>query len=332
MTNVSRWVPKAISNGIRDAVRDVENVVKSDPVQRATDFISTEAFERSRPSGDPAKLKGADRVAYGPLNAAPTLKRPVVMVPGFTMEANSFDRMANQLASNPANGPVAVYVAKDGKFHEGSATGKVMSASQLKGAKLFEVQYEEPFSGPSVKAPELVQAFAAVKAATGRGSVDVVTHSEGGTDLRLYMDDRKPGSGPKIGHVVMIGPASHGTEVGNLGAVVGGVVKHANVAASELAVGSKLNQKLLADWDGIRAQAKSGFSIIGITGAKTLDKGNGILPYAVVDGDGFMPARDLALPGADTVTLKGPRKGPLSHLWEVQYSGVINQTMATLAR
>jgi hypothetical protein len=324
MSNISRALPKiSLPNVIKD-------VIKSDPVQRATDFVSTAAFEKFRPQGDPATLTGANRVAYGPLDAAPTLKRPVVMVPGFTMEANSFDRMAKQLASNPANGPVAVYVAKDQKFHQGAANGPVMTSAQVKAAKIFEVQYQDPFTGPTVKAKELAGAFDAVKAATGGVDVDAVTHSEGGTDLRLYLDSRKPGSGPNVAHAVLIGSASHGTEVGNLGEVFGGVVKHANVAAGELAVGSPLNQRLLANWDSIRAQAKDGFTVIGVTGAPTLDKGDGFLPYQVVDGDGFMPARDLALPGANTVTMKGPHNTPAAHLWEVQYSGVINQAMGVL--
>lgn len=328
MSNISRLLPKiSLPPVIRDAVNEV---VHGDPIQRATDFVSTEAFENCRPSGDPAKLEGAQRVAYGPLDAAPTLKRPVVMVPGFTMEANSFDRMAQQLASNPANGKVAVWVAKDGKFHQGAAGGPLMTAAQLKSAKVFEVQYQDPFTGPSVKAKALAQAFDAVKRATGAVELDAVTHSEGGTDLRLYLDSRKPGSGPALAHAVMIGPASHGTEVGNLGAVFGGVVKHANVAAGELAVGSPLNQRLLAHWDGIRAQARDGFTVIGVTGAPTLDKGDGFFPVDVVDGDGFMPARDLALPGARTVTLKGPHHTAAAHLWEVQYSGVINQAMGVL--
>src|SRR5690242_1818124 len=90
-------------------------VPKPDLIQKATDQISTKAFEDFRPKKDATKLKGPDRVAFGPLDAAPTLKRPVVMVPGFTMEANSFDRMAKQLTTNPANGQVAVYAA-DGQF------------------------------------------------------------------------------------------------------------------------------------------------------------------------------------------------------------------------
>jgi hypothetical protein len=326
MSKITNLLPKVSLPNV------VEKLVHADPVQNVTDCLSTDAFEKFRPGGDPAKLEGANRVAYGPLQAAPTLKRPVVMVPGFTMEARSFDRMAQQLASNPANGPVAVYDAKSGTFHKGAVDGPLMTAAQVKAAKIFEVQYADPFTGPSVKAPQLAKAFDAVKRMTGAADVDAVTHSEGGTDLRLYLDSRAPGSGPQIAHAVMIGPASHGTEVGNLGAVFGGVVKHANVAAGELAVGSPLNQRLLANWDAIRSQAKDGFTIIGVTGAPTLQKDGGLIPVHLVDGDGFMPAADLGLPGAKTVTMKGPHHTAAAHLWEVQYSGVINQAMGVLGQ
>ena len=298
-----------------------------DLVQRTADQLTTKAFEDFRPNKDPAKLKGADRVAYGPLNAPPTLKRPVVMVPGFMMEANSFDRMGKQLAQNPANGPLAVYVAADGQFHKGSAQGAVMSGAELKQAKVFEVQYRDPFQGPTEKAPQLAAAFDAVQRATGSGTVDAVTHSEGGTDFRLYLDSR--GGGPQIGHAVLIGPASHGTDMGNLGAVFGGLVKHADRAAGELAVGSALNQRLNANWDAQRAQVKDGVTTIAITGAPTLGPG-GLFGTKLEDGDGFMPVKDVAMPGARAIQMQGPHRTPAAHLWEVQYSGVINAAMKEL--
>src|SRR5579872_5185407 len=79
----------------------------------------------------------------------PALKQPVVMIPGFTMQAASYDPMAQHLASRKENGPVVVYTAVDGQFHQGSAHGKVLTAAQAKGAKIFEVEYSNP-SGASV--------------------------------------------------------------------------------------------------------------------------------------------------------------------------------------
>jgi hypothetical protein len=48
------------------------------------------------------------------------------------------------------------------------------------------------------------------------------------------------------------------------------------------------------------------------------------------DGDGFMPTDQLAMPGANLVTMEGPHKTPLAHLWEVQYPGVVNATFSAL--
>ena len=62
-------------------------------------------FGALRPRGPAAMLRGAKRVAYGPLDAPPTLKRPLVMIPGLTMPAKSFDPLAKHLAGKPGNGP-----------------------------------------------------------------------------------------------------------------------------------------------------------------------------------------------------------------------------------
>jgi hypothetical protein len=243
------------------------------------------------------------------------LKKPVVMITGLTMQASSYDPMAQHLASNPKNGPVAVYVVADGKFHAGSVTGPVMGAQQVHDAKIFEVQYLDPKAAPSDKAPQISAAMRAIQGATGQGDVDVVCHSAGCTDFRLYLDQRH--DGPGIDHAVFIGPASHGTEMGNVGEAVGGVAG-LQKAGGELAVGSSLVNDLNATWSRQRDQVKGGVTIIGLTGAPTAS------PSGLVDGDGYMPADSVGMPGAKTVMLQGVNPTPLMHLWEVHYSGVIN--------
>ncbi len=301
---------------------------KIDPFNASKDWMSDRVFNSLKPNLAPEKLQGAQRVAYGPLAAPPTLKRPVVMIPGLTMPAKSFDRMGDQLATNKANGPVVVYVASQDKFRLGDQQGREATAAELKSAKLFEVEYRDPWASPTLKAPQIAQALQRIATATGQPGVDVVTHSAGGTDFRLYLDGRDPTKGPKIEHAVLLGPASHGTYMGNIGDVVGNPVKNVDDAGRELAVGSKLISDLNTTWDRQKAQVAGGFTIVGTSGTPTLGPKKGVFE----DGDGFMPTAQLAMPGAKTVVLPGPHNTPLAHLWQVQYSGVVNAAFDVLGQ
>ncbi len=299
---------------------------KVDPLNAGKDWMSDRVFHKLKPSGPPEQLQGAQRVAYGPLDAPPTLKRPVVMIPGLTMPAQSFDRLNNRLAENRANGPVVVYVASQDTFRLGDKSGRELTAAELKTSKQFQVEFKDPWGSPSTKAPQISRAMERIAQATGQQTVDVVTHSAGATDFRHYLDQRDPSKGPKIDRAVMIGPASHGTYLGNIGAVVGNPVKNVDDAARELAVGSKLVTGLDKTWERQRAQLPGGVTVIGTTGTPTLGPDRGVFE----DGDGFMPSAQLDLPGAKTLRLGGPHNTPLAHLWQVQYSGVVNAAMGAL--
>ena len=325
------WAPKAVTR-VGDALKGaVQNFrqgpgPKIDPFNASKDWMSDRVFNKLKPNGPIEKLQGAQRVAYGPLQAPPTLKRPVVMIPGLTMPAKSFDRMGDQLATNKANGPVVVYVASQDKFRIGDQQGREATAAELKGAKLFELEYRDPWASPTLKAPQIASAMARIAAATGQSGVDVVTHSAGATDFRLYLDGRDPSKGPKVEHAVMIGPASHGTYLGNIGTVVGNPVKNVDDASRELAVGSKMIDDLNTHWERQRSQVAFGVTIIGTTGTPTLGPKKGVFE----DGDGYMPSSQLGMPGAKTVLMEGPHNTPLAHLWQVQYSGVVNAAMGAL--
>lgn len=298
---------------------------KIDPVNATKDYLSDKGFEAGRPKKPAVNLQGPLRTAYGPLNPPPTLKRPVVMLPGLTMPAQSFDRMANQLATNQENGPVIVYVAAQDAFRVDDAQGRPANDAEVRGARLFEVEYVDPWAAPSAKAPQVGKALDRIAQATGQ-AVDVVTHSAAGTDFRLYLEQRDPASSPVINRAVLIGPASHGTEIGNIGTVVGEHVKHVDLAAAELAEGSELVAQLNETWPHQRDQIKNGVTIIGTTGTPTLGPAEGLFE----DGDGYMPKAQLAMPGAALITREGPHKTPLAHLWQVQYSEVVNATFEAL--
>lgn len=321
------WGPKASMTKLLPEVFRRGDGPKIDPFNATKDWMSDRVFESLRPRSGPDKMTPAQKVAYGPLAKPPTLKRPVVMIPGLTMPAQSFDRMGDQLATNKANGPVVVYVASQDTFRIGDKGGREATAAELKNAKLFELEYKDPWGAPTTKAPQIAKAMERIGAATGQ-TLDVVTHSAGGTDFRLYLDGRDPAKGPKIERAVMIGPASHGTYVGNIGATVGQPVKNVDDAARELAVGSKLVAKLNDSWDKQRGQLPGGVTIIGTTGTPTLGPKKGLFE----DGDGYMPSAQLAMPGAKTVLMEGPHNTPLAHLWQVQYSGVVNAAFDVLGQ
>ncbi len=263
--------------------------------------------------------------AFNPAPPAPTLKRPVVMITGLTMQAASYDPMAKHLAANSANGKVAVYVVADGKFHDGGVGGKVLTDAQAAKTKMFQIQYTDVKGAPSDKEPQLEQAFRAIKRATNAPALDVVAHSAGCTDFRLYLDKR-PAADKSIGinEAVFIGPASHGTFMGNVGNAVGrpiGVEK----AGTELEIGSPLVKHLNDDWANQRGQVKGNVTIVGISGAPTPGQGG------LSNGDGFMPVNQLGMANANTVVLKGSDPTPVAHLMEVGYSGVIAEVQKRLA-
>ena len=327
------WAPKAIrrvGETFKGAVETFRQGPgpKIDPFNASKDWMSDRVFNKLQPNGPIDKLQGPQRVAYGPLQAPPTLKRPVVMIPGLTMPAKSFDRMGDQLATNKANGPVVVYVAAQDTFRIGDQQGREATAAELKGAKLFEVEYRDPWASPTMKAPQIARAMDRIATATGQGGLDVVAHSAGATDFRLYLDGRDPSKGPKVEHAVMIGPASHGTYLGNIGSVVGNPVKNVDDASRELAVGSKMIDDLNLRWSRQRDQIEGGVTIIGTTGTPTLGPKKGVFE----DGDGYMPSAQLDMPGATTVRMAGPHNTPLAHLWQVQYSGVVNAAFDVLGK
>ena len=333
LTGLERGVDRAVDatasaldTGVQRAAQVVERGAKAVFGSSGASAFdgAVQSAARAIESGVSEVRAGVD-TSMGPLDPAPALKRPVVMITGLTMAAKSFDPMAQHLASNAKNGPVAVYVVADGQFHQGSVTGPAMDAKALASAKLFEVQYMDANASPTEKAPQIAQALTAIGRATGTADVDVVCHSAGCTDFRLYLQQRQGQTGiVGIDHAVFIGPASHGTEMGNLGKALGGPLG-LDAAGAELAVGAPLVGQLNDTWASQRDQVKGGVTVIGLTGAPTASA-NGL-----TDGDGFMPIDEVGMPGATTVTLHGNNPTPLMHLWEVQYSGVINAVGRALA-
>lgn len=261
--------------------------------------------------------------AHAPLSAAQALGRPVVMVPGLNMEASSYDPMAEHFAAEPGNGHVITYVAASRSFRAGGKDGPQVNEGDLSSAKIFRIEYEKRQAGPAKKAPQISALLPKIAQLTG-SVIDVVTHSAGGHDFRLYLDERQS-QDVKIGKLVMVGPVTHGTVMGDLGAVFG--VGEIQEAAKQLAVDADLVKRLDDSWPRQRDQIAEGVTIVGITGAATPVAGGGFK-----DGDGFVAADELGLPGAKVVVLRGVDPTALAHLKEIEYSGVVNEVQAALSR
>lgn len=301
--------------------------------------LHIEKPEKSEKKGWVAEMKDKFRAAasnvgltaFAPLNTPPVLKKPVVMIPGLTMPASSYDPLARQLATEKQNGPVATFVAATGQFHYGGKDGRVMSDAELKGVKIFQLEYKNAKASPTEKAPQIAAMLAAVSQKTSAADLDVVTHSAGGHDFRQYLDTRDATQSPKIGKLAMIGPVTHGTVMGNIGSAVGGVLG-LKEASDQLGIGDDLVKHLDAAWPKALAQVANGVNIIGVSGAPTLGPVDGEGHLGFQTGDGYVQADELGLAGAQVKVLKGADPTPIAHLKEVGYSGVVNEVMAVLGR
>jgi hypothetical protein len=115
----------------------------------------------------------------------------------------------------------------------------------------------------------------------------------------------------------LVGPASHGTAMGNIGGVAGGPVGLSE-GGKQLAIGSPLITSLNDTWAHQRGQIQGKVTIVGVSGADTLSA------KGVVDGDGFMPVDQLSMPNASTIVLKGLNPTPVAHLTEIGKGGVLS--------
>jgi len=261
--------------------------------------------------------------AYAPLAKPPVLKRPVVMIPGLTLHASSYDNLARNLATEKKNGPVAVYVAATRQFHLGGVSGRAMSPAELKNTKIFQLEYKDPKAAPTEKAPQLDEMLKGLAQVTGRSDVDIVTHSAGGDDFRQYLDTRTSRD-IQIGKLVTIGAVTHGTFMGNLGSKLGALIG-VKPAADELGYRDPLVEHLDKVWPDALAQISEGVTSIVITGAPTVAEDG-----SIEDGDGFEPEKEAAITGAKVIVLRGADPTPLAHLREVGYSGTVDKVQDAL--
>lgn len=131
-----------------------------------------------------------------PAEAPPRLSKPVLLVHGFNSEPGAWKNMHTWLTR--AN--------KDGGIVRGSG-GNVDGS-----ARVFRMEFTRGFNPLSNNASELRQAIDRIAQATGSSEIDVVGHSMGGLDTRLYLDQ----GDEKVGKLVMLGTPNHGSVLADI--------------------------------------------------------------------------------------------------------------------
>ncbi len=133
-----------------------------------------------------------------PSEDAPKLDKPVLLVHGFNGDPDNWSNMRTWLTRGSEN--------KDGGIVKG--TGSNIDPN----GKVFTMEFARPFNPVSNNASELRQAIDRITAATGAKEVDVVAHSMGGLDTRLYLDQ----GNEKVDKLVMIATPNHGSVLADL--------------------------------------------------------------------------------------------------------------------
>ncbi len=129
-----------------------------------------------------------------PLQAPPTLPRPVLFLHGLTGSPAQFQGMMDWLERDGAN--------KDGGY---------LKADHLEDldpqANMFALRFSKPWNTIETNVAEIKATVEAICQATGAESVDLVCHSKGGLDARAYLMDPEE----KVERVVTVSTPHHGS-------------------------------------------------------------------------------------------------------------------------
>lgn len=133
-----------------------------------------------------------------PEEQAPRLQRPVLLVHGFNGAPGNWENMRT-------------WLVRGGENVDGGVV-KPNSAPVNKDANVFAMEFSRPFNSVRTNASELRRAIDKIAAATGAQEIDVVAHSMGGLDTRLYLDQ----GNEKVKNLVMIGTPNHGSVLADI--------------------------------------------------------------------------------------------------------------------
>ncbi|MBT9582039.1 alpha/beta fold hydrolase [bacterium] len=234
-----------------------------------------------------------------PKDEAPRLNRPVLLVHGFNGDPGNWLNMRTWLTRSGEN--------KDGGVIQANANIDPQG-------KVFTMQFARPFNPVSNNSAELRQAINNITAATGSSEIDVVAHSMGGLDTRLYLDQ----GDEKVDKLVMIATPNHGSVLADieltfreLGIPImpstdDPLVRQALTDCSEERGD---NNPLLAQLNKNWARQKSRAEIFVITGNGRPTLANRFT--LTLRGDGVVPQKSAHMDGV-----------PQRNVWWTNHSGV----------
>jgi len=271
----------------------------SDP----TDCFVSGAAEQPAPAAPVAVVEDPQQPA------PPVLTRPVIFVHGY----NSGDYVWNELSwylqgdGPPVNPPGGTYEAAQPGYLDPQG-------------KLFNLKFSKPWQSAAKNADELERALEAVAKATGADKIDVVAHSMGCLNTRLYLDR----GGSRVGKLIMLAPPNHGSIQANselwmrehLGVPVFPPNSDPDVKAAlmDLRVhmapeenggecGNPFLHELNQRWDEQVARTE-GVTIMVGGGVPTLEPDGS----TTVQGDGFVPWSSSVMPGVRLETYIDPTR------------------------
>lgn len=238
----------------------------------------------------------------------PTLARPVLFVHGYNGAAENWQTFKDWLTRDDIN--------KAGGLVKGDGTSRPDPTG-----KVFQMQFARPYNSCSTNARELEVAVDAICRATGASEIDIVAHSKGGLDSRLYVDK----GDEKVNHLVMIGTPNRGTIMADMelrfremGMPIFPNFQDPEVsqALRDLSVDrvnshDQVNNPTVRDLNANLDRQKSRVEMMTVdgNGVPTLSD-RSILTFR---GDGVIPRHSVELPGVER-----------SHKWWVNHTQVKN--------
>jgi triacylglycerol esterase/lipase EstA (alpha/beta hydrolase family) len=234
-----------------------------------------------------------------PKEEAPKLNKPVLLVHGFNGDPGNWQNMRTWLTRSGEN--------KDG--------GVITPNTPIDpDAKVYTMQFARPFNPVSNNTSELRQAIDRIAASTGSAEVDVVAHSMGGLDTRLYLDQ----GNEKVDKLVMIATPNGGSVLADIELTFRDLgvpfiprtddplVRQALTDCSEV---RDNNNPLVAQLNKTWSRQKDRANIFLITGNGRPTLAN---RYTLtLRGDGVVPQKSVHLDGV-----------PQRNVWWTDHSGV----------
>lgn len=153
------------------------------------DLMSADNFEFDWTSQD----RAGGHVFDLPGEAPPRLQKPVLLVHGLNSGPDTWKNMRT-------------WLTRGGQNPDGGVVGPGHGAIDGKG-KVFSMQFSRPYNPLANNAAELRQAIDSIRSATGSSEIDIIGHSMGGLDTRLYLDQ----GDEKVDKLVMLGTPNHGS-------------------------------------------------------------------------------------------------------------------------